>query len=61
MSWAVRQLLILPCFPVSGATLLRARIPPAAGYLIFQEPITLRYAVGIALIVVVVVATGTPA
>jgi drug/metabolite transporter (DMT)-like permease len=56
---------ILTSVPLSRAypfTALAFVLVPAASYLFFQEPITLRYALGTALIVVgVVVAAGAPA
>ncbi len=66
--YAVSTLLwvrILTTVPLSRAypfVALAFVLVPAAGYLFFQEPITLRYALGTALIIVgVVVAAGAAA
>jgi drug/metabolite transporter (DMT)-like permease len=56
---------ILTTVPLSRAypfAALAFVLVPAAGYLVFHEPITIRYAFGTALIVVgVAIAAGTPA
>ena len=56
---------ILTTVPLSRAypfVALAFVLVPAAGYMFFGEPITLRYALGTALIVIgVAIAAGTPA